>query len=323
MSGRRWYDLEGDELATEVVSIAAALETEANSRRTRYLRDLSHYENQGLTELASWAYDRGVLAGFDELTYNLGRSLCDTVVSQVCGQQKPRPMFLTAGADWRTRRRAKRLDKFVEAGLHQRQGKYRNSWELLADAFLDSLVWGLGAVYVYADANRVGAERVYPWELLIDPVEAQNGEPQTLIRVTHWDRARLLETFVTDDMDEADRERITVAIESAKTLKFDAYSSGARVAEQIRLLEAWHLKSGKRKGLHCFAIPGALLLAEPYERDEYPMVIIRGARARRRLVRARRDRRGAQAPGRDQPDHRAHERAGQDQRLATDVLRGG
>lgn len=280
VSGRRWYELEGDALGTEVISIAAALETEANPRRTRYLRDLSHYENQGLTELAAWAYDRGALAGFDELTYNLGRSLVDTIVSQVCGQQRPRPMFMTAGADWRTRRRAKRLDKFVDAGLHQRQGRYRSSWELLADVFTDSLVWGMGVAYVYADGGRVAAERVYPWELLIDPVEAQNGEPQSLFRVTHWDRARLIETFVTEDLEAPERERITAAIESAKAQRIDAYSSGARVAEQVRMIEAWHLQNGKRVGLHAYAVPGALLHSEEYQRDEYPLVIMRGSQER-------------------------------------------
>lgn len=205
--------------------------------------------------------------------YNLVRSACDTAQADIAGRQKPKPMFMTTGADWAARRRAKKLDKFVEAQLNERQGNYADSWQVMLDAFLDSARIGVGCVKVWGDADheRVRVERVFPWEIHVDERESRFGDPQNMFHCYDMERDLALEMFCNVEGDEEGNERRRAGIESARTTR----TTNQRVVQSVRIREAWRLPfSKKRPGLHVIAVDSTLLSTEEWTDEEFPFVFL-------------------------------------------------
>lgn len=286
----RWWRQEGADLANEVVSICNALESDYAGRRQRALWSLCRYENRDLKGLYAAAYNV-VTAGADEkevedIVFPLYKSLVHTVQAKVAASQKPRPMFLTNGGDWRSHLRAKKLDKFVEAVLHQPQGRYLNGWQVALDVFIDCLIWGVGFIKVFADAEeeRIVLERVFPFEVYCDMQEARGGNPLNLFHVYPADKDIALATFVPEFDSKKDYEPDdptwikATAIEQAEPIddEDEIYGGTRRVAQQIRLREAWRLPaSSKAPGKHAICVENVALVEEDWERPDFPLVAMR------------------------------------------------
>jgi hypothetical protein len=273
----RWWRAEGDELASELVSICDALESDYAGRRKRALESLRKYEARQLRGLYAGAYTLEQTEASD-LIYPLAQSLVETAQAKIAGRQKPRPMFLTSGGDWKAQRRAKKLDKFVEAVLHQPQGRYLNAWELLLDCYLDALIWGLGVVKVFADPDeeRIVLERKFAFELYCDSQEARSGYPLNLFDVWPCDKDVAIETFASGN--DADAKELRAAIEGAECIDDldETYGGTRRVAQQIRIREGIRLPiSKKQPGKRAIAIAGKTLLTEDWTRQDFPYVFIR------------------------------------------------
>lgn len=273
MSNLRWWKATGDALATGVARIADQLWRDQQPYRTRCLESLSLYEGRRLPALTADAYLRsGTLAGdeYDEYYWNVPRSLVNAVTAKIAGRQRPKPSLVCSDADWQTKRRAKKLERFCEAQLHQPQGPYRDAWQLATRVFLDAAVFGFGAIKIFADTEekRVALERVLPWELLVDPVEANNGEPLNFFQRAHFDKDELAERFP----DHAD------AIMSAKADDDrEHWGTGQRLAQSVLVYEAWRLPIGQKPGLHVICINGTVLFRSEWKRREPPFVFLRWA----------------------------------------------
>lgn len=283
----RWWRQEGESLATELVSICDALESDYEGRRLRHLKSLKLYEARDLKGLYAAAYAQASAPSSPtmDLVYPLYQSLVETAQAKIAGRQKPRPMFMTSGGDWKAQRRAKKLDKFVEAVLHQPQGRYLNGWELALDVYLDSLIWGVGCIKIFADGedDRIVLERVFPFHLYCDMQEALSGYPLNLFQVSPWDRDKAIEQFAPgydpekkgDDSEDARKGR---AIENAECIddEDETYGGTRRVAQQIRLREGWRLPlTAKKPGKHAVAISGTTLVEEDWTRPDFPFVFFR------------------------------------------------
>lgn len=204
--------------------------------------------------------------------HNLVRSACDTVKADIAGRQKPKPMFTTTGASWKKRRKAKKLDKFVEAQLSVAQGAYQNTWELTQDGFHDSSKIGTGIVRVWPDhvAKKVTVRRVFPWEILVDQREARGREPQNLFHVYQMDEDLALETFILDSDDEETQQTKRMAIEMAH----DDTPTSTRVVRSIEIVEAWRLPiCDDKPGKHVICVDGAVLFEEDWAYDGFPFVM--------------------------------------------------
>lgn len=286
----RWWKQEGAGLATEVVSICDALESDYGGRRQRALQSLRLYENRVLKGLYAGAYSQANVASdtakeVDDLVFPLYKSLVHTAQAKIAGKQKPRPMFLTNGGDWKAQRRAKKLDKFVEAVLHQPQGRYLNGWQLALDVYIDCLVWGVGVIKVFPDIEeeRICLERKFPFELYCDVQEARSGSPLNLFDVYPCDRDIALATFAPgydpEDQNPDDEEYVKgAAIENAEAIddEDETYGGTRRVAQQIRLREAFRLPlSSKLPGKHAVVTNGVALVEEDWTRPDFPYVILR------------------------------------------------
>lgn len=301
---RRWYNLEGDECATVLRELCHSLREEQESRRLRYLESVCRYESQSIGDTHASAMSKA--QSRDEL-YNITRSVIDTVQADIAARQRPKPNFLTSAADWKTRRRAKKLDRFVEAQLFEDQGSYEDSWQVLLDVFIDACMSGFGTGFAKVSADneleRIRVERVLPYEILVDAEEAKYRDPQNLFHTYTVARDILLETYCggvseeeasegeTDEQKSEridrrlERERADAVMESAiKSAGEDDHSAASvgslRVADMVRVYEAWRLPRGDRPGRHVICIENKVLFDEEWTRKRFPFVIMQWARER-------------------------------------------
>lgn len=288
---KRWPDLEGDERAEAICSLGRQLKDDQTARETRQRLNLRDFEGVELDSLGGRAYVHALGKPSYELTHPLHRSNVDTVVAQISGRQKPRPQFLTSGADWKTKRKTKKYQKFVEAGMQIEQPPYANMWEAVEECCLkDALTAsGVGTLYISAgwqgDKRVPRAERVLDTELYVDPLEAETGTPRTLWWGRPWSVDELLSEFVESDWarenaDEETLEKRKHAILGARDMSADANAGNPRTIKMVEVWAVWRLPRGKQKGVHVIACNGVELYSREHKRPRFPFLRYIWARAR-------------------------------------------
>jgi len=266
----RWWKASDETAHTHVTAIADWLWQDQTAFRTRCLEALSLFEGKRLPGLSASAYlNSGTLEGddFDAYYWNVPRSLVQTITAKIAGRQRPKPSLVCSDADWQTKRRAKKLERFCEAQLHQPQGMHRDSWSLGIRTFLDAAVFGFGCIKIFADSlvKRVVNERVLPWEILVDPVEAEKGEPLNFFHRYHYDKDALAERF-------PGKEEI---INSAPDDEAEYWGKGRRLARSALVYEAWRMPIGDTPGRHVICTKKGVLASREWKRQEPPFVFLR------------------------------------------------
>lgn len=268
-----WWQIDDEAArASAVVATVDALERDQGERRARALRNVQMYEGRKLEGLYPSAYFTSAeVTGddYDKLRLNLARSLVNTAFAKVAGKQKPKTQFMTTDADWSTKRRAKRLERCVEAVYSQRQGNCRDGWEVARLAFRDCEVTDLGVLKYSADKadQRVIIEKVLPWELIADPQESRYGQPQNLFHVYAYDRYKLAAKFP-----EKRAEIMAAPGLNEESTGANTYGFGNEVSRMVKVREAWRLPpSADEPGTHSIIV-GQVDLAdgEDYERSFFP-----------------------------------------------------
>jgi len=262
-------------MAREIVALCIALQTEQKPRKTRCRDAASRYEMRRLGGLSPGAYYRsGAYSGSDggaSLVWPEERSIANAAQAKLAGQQKPKVQFVTSDSDWQTKRKSKKLDRFVEGQFMQAIGSYADVWQLMLRVFLDACVFPTGgAVKVFADEEdgRVSYERVFTWELFVDPLEARYGQPRNKFHVYPYDRDELIEKF-PEQKDALERAPEYVEEGEAE------WTGTKRISNQIRVCEAWRLPFSKNKpGRHVIAVNDAVLVDEDWTRNEFPFIEI-------------------------------------------------
>lgn len=283
---RRWYKIgEIDEpggnptLAGAIKAICDALESEQLPRKSRYLECVARYEALGLVDTSAAAYNAAAYVDTERDLYNLTRSLIDTVHADIAARQRPKPAVLTTAGDWKTRRRAKKMDQFLEAQLQEDQGAYEDAWQVMGDVFTDAAMGGYGKGFakVTADRNekKVRVDRVLPYEILVDSEEAKYRDPRNLFHVYTMSRDVLLDIYGDDD-------DVAHAIESATRDDSVTINRGPlRVTDSVRVYEAWKLPfSDDKPGRHTICIQNRVLLDEEWTRKRFPFVAVTWAAER-------------------------------------------
>jgi len=193
-------------------------------------------------------------------TLNVVQSCTDALVSRMV-QSKPKPMFLTTGGDYKKRRLAKDLNKFIDGEFYQCK-VYEKSEFLLRDA----IILGDGLLKVYeTDDCRVGLERTLCTEVFVDESDGMYGSPQQMHQLKVVDR----------DMVAAMYPKEKGAIMTVEPAYFDSSTENRNtIVSQIMVCESWHLKSGvkAKDGKHVIAIGNAVLFKEDYDEPDFPFV---------------------------------------------------
>lgn len=198
----------------------------------------------------------------DRPTMNVVQSCIDTLVSRIT-QSKPRPVFLTDNGDYKERTLAKQMNAFVNGELYQTNAYPKGELWLR-----DSCAIGTGALKVFRTVdNKVGLDRVLVPELLVDPNDAFYGEPRQLFQLKLVDKSVLQEIF----------PKYKSQIENAEQGFPDASGDAQKtISDQIIVVEAWHLPSGKdaSDGRHVIACTSGVILDEEYKKERFPFAFL-------------------------------------------------
>ena len=266
MKKDRWYDAAADTVAQMLIEHGDSL---AKINAKRHALDLRHARLYGGTQIAGltpWQYGSELSA--QRLKLNVVASCVETAVSKLC-KSRPAPQFLTNGADYDTRRKAEKLNKFGKGCLHQ-SGWYDLDPILMRDA----ATFGTAHVKHTHVGKVLVDERCLPWDVLVDPRECRTSPPRTLVHRYYMDKGVALARWAKG----RGATRIERAIEDAQTPRRGAADFGMdETSDQIEIIEGWHLRSGTDAddGRHVIAVrTGAavsgVLFDEDWTRDEFP-----------------------------------------------------
>ncbi len=250
---RPWYERHGDDRAGTIQVMARALQREQAHRVTRYQLNQRLFEGAGAP-----VSGESLAAEESDIVYNSFRSLVLTTVSTVFAPQKPKPQFMTSGAEWKVRRRAQRADKFCEGILRQRHEQHLDAWSFMLQRRAESLTQGAAPVYVYGDprSKKICMEGLPVTELFVDPSERQN--PRTLFRISDRSSEELLAEY-------GDKDTRRYAIESSTDVRANALQQTPKVAKRVEVIEWWRLGTepeadGEYDGQHTVVVNGVEML---------------------------------------------------------------
>lgn len=260
-----WLANSKKELCDQVIDTAGFLK-ERQSFRYRQASIFSRlYSNRPLFNFIGSNFNKmgtGASLPNDRPTMNVVQSCVDTLVSRVT-QSRPRPVFLTDNGNYKERNLAKQMNNFINGELYQTKA-YGHGEMILRDA---SII-GTGVLKVYETPDhRVGLDRVLNPELLVDDNDAFYGCPRQLFQIKLVDKSVLKEIFPNHKSD----------IERAEQGFPDSSSeAGKTVSDQIIIVEAWHLPSGKESGdgRHVIACTSGVILDEEWAKNYFPFVFL-------------------------------------------------
>jgi hypothetical protein len=261
----RWWAAEKPtDLADAIAANVAHLKNNDSDNSPRYQKAARMYGDLAAPQWEQARFDAAVAAakmgqGANKVVHNVIAACVDALHARIT-RSKPLPMFLPSGGNYRIQRKAKKLNKFVE-GLFYELGAQK----LMATAFKDACVFGLGSLKVFATPDRrLAYERTHAVDLLWDSMEAAVcGSPRSLYQKAQVDRQMLVSLYPDMDVDNV------TAPEAGK--------SATTISDTIVVYEAWHLPSGPGKGdgRHVWATGNQVLFDEPYKHADFPFVWIR------------------------------------------------
>lgn len=258
-TSRKWWLLDGLEMAQTIVSTVTSLAAGDAKRQTQYQISARLYGNTSIMGISGLNYSKiqSVQSTLkDRVSYNVIGSCIDTLQSKMT-KNKPKPAFITSGGSWKLQRQAKKLDKFIDGIFYE-----NNAYELATQIFKDACVFGDGIVHVFEDHGRCKFERVIPSEIYVDQMESFYGYPRQMHRVRNVDRDVLLELY-PEHKD---------LILSADAAKVDITGTYQNISDQITVVESYHLPSGPdaKDGVHVIAIDKGILFKEKWEKSYFP-----------------------------------------------------
>jgi hypothetical protein len=262
----KWWLEKDEKIRAGMLLTTAAFLKESQSYRYRQAAIYARlYGNQSLFNFVGnniSQLDKFTGLPFDRPTRNVIQSIIDTLVSRIT-QNRPTPVFLTDGGDYKERNLAKKLNNFIRGELYQTQ-----AYDKAEMAFRDCLIEGTGVLKVYErQDHKVGIDRVLLTEILIDPNEGKDGDPRQLYQLRLVDRDQLLEMFPKM------KEKIELA---AQAFPDSSADSSKTVADLVMVVEGWRLPSGKNAedGHHTIACSEGELYGESWVKDKFPFVFL-------------------------------------------------
>jgi hypothetical protein len=262
----QWWQLEGDDLGKAVAAIGESLWENDESRRTEIEKNLRRFGGRVLRGLFQ---GRDPKPDLDNVRLNITKSVTETLTAKV-GSIRPRPKVLTNGADHSLRIRAKKLQRFLDGIFKQTR-----TYTLTPRYFRDAVLCGTGvmAFYPHVGKKTICIESVYPPEILVDPVEAINGNPQSLFRCKFLDKDVL--KAMCPAQSKAIEDLASVSYEDMPDYMAEQAST-IKTTRMVKVFEAWHLAQWDYRGKLLpglrVLVAGGLVLgdAEEWKYDFFP-----------------------------------------------------
>ena len=268
----RWWKSKKGDVPQDVFGLVRILARQNSARRDEDVHHMRLYGNFDISGRGQELRTTTIFQGVRErrMRFNLCSSLVDTALSLFSGS-RPRPIYITDAGDWELQQQADLRGKAISAQLDE-----LGAYNLGPKAALDGMVTGTGAIYGFLDpVTRLPKfERVMPLELMVDHVEAINGEPRSIYRSRLVAREVLMDAFPS----KAGKLATAGGLEQ---LQFDVYRreffGKETLADQVLLVEAWHLPSGPdaKDGRHVVTADNVVLVDEDYKHDKFPFAFYR------------------------------------------------
>ncbi len=267
----RWWLAEDDDLASALTAVLQFLKDHQQQRLTQWVISTRLYGNMMLVGRGGVTFSRVASTQpwlKERISWNCVQATSDTVVSRMV-KNKPKPLFLSSGGDYKIQRRAKLLNKFVEGVFYENDAYAKGT-----QALLDSMIWGDGVIHIYPENKRVKYERVIASELWVDELDGFYGEPRSLHRSTDVDREVLLERLHEWEKDSKEYDRKALKVTQAPISNPD--NAADFIADKVEVIESWHLPSGPNAedGRHVITVLDCVLVDEKYDHDFFPFVFL-------------------------------------------------
>lgn len=190
-------------------------------------------------------------------TANVCYSCTDTVVS-LLSQDRPKPVFLSDGGDYKHQKLAKQGNAFIQGELYR-----TNAYQLQALQLRDACMLGDGFVKSFPKDGKVNLDRVLSTEILTDFNDSYYGKPQELFQLKLLDRDVAMAYF-----EDKSREIMTAAAGNVDSTP----RSTETVADQFIAAEGWHLPSSPDSddGRHIIVSSAGIILDEKWVRSDFP-----------------------------------------------------
>jgi len=258
-----WWDTDKNDAHKEVCQMVMWLEKEQMGRLAQLNRNVRLYNSatsspsQTNQDFSQFNTSPG-LGKESRVSLNIVKSCVDTCASKIA-KNKIKPTVITDGADWSIQRKAEKLDRAMR-GLWSRKDVH----SLMRKIFVDGAITGTGCLKVIESDNDIGFERVMCNYLMVDDMEAINGNPQTLYQYQFVDRQVLISLYQGGEKKEA--------IAKSNAYKPTGINSKS---DLVRVFEAWRLPIGQAKGRHVIVLDNVTLLDEEWKTESFPFVFFR------------------------------------------------
>lgn len=266
-NNKKWWEAKKSDRAACITANVKTMQEGDSPRQTQYQIDTRLYANINMLGLNGLSFTKvsSIASSIkDRVTYNVCQSVIDTIVAKMA-KNRPKPLFLTSGGDYKLVRKAKKLTKFCDGIFYE-----NNAYKMGPDILRDGEIYGDGILHVFEQHGRVKWERVIATELLTDTIEGMYGDPRQMHRVKALDRGLVLNAF-------PNKKR---SIEVANSTSGDLTGMYVNVADLITVTESWRLPSGPdaKDGLHCITIENDTLFEEPWNKSYFPFVFMKSSK---------------------------------------------
>jgi hypothetical protein len=274
-----WWKAKADLHSSLMPMVSYLSETNRTLREdTRFFMELT--SNWSVSGNGYDAYSTSSRRYLNKTRYNLCQSSVDTGASLIL-QNRTVPMAMTTDGDFQLQRRAERWTRAIQGQFYDLK-----VFEIAADIGVDALQVGTGFAIGWVETDegpggkrvnpRVCVERILPNEILVDAMDGQYRSPRSIYRIKLVAREQLAALYPKQAV------QIRVAGGPCAQDFIDFFIRQDNRADFVRVVEAWHLPSGKGKkdGKHVICTDNCDLRVEPYDSDTFPIVAYRYAERR-------------------------------------------
>lgn len=261
-----WSDDHDHDRANCIFEVCHQLFIEADSMRQGMSRWSALYKNDPFLSTQMGFSPRArhtqLAARTAPLALNGCKSVSDTYVS-ILTSDRPKVSCITSGGGWDLQQKAQSLEKFVQGVFYENE-----IYRLAIQLAYDTCKYGTGVAKIADERPRkthIKIERVYPWEILVNPEDARDGNPQCMYQVKRVDRTILQEVW-PEFAQELQYEGSDFGINTGNSAIFSANQN-----DFVVVIEAWRLgQTEDSPGRHTICCGKVILLDEEYTRDRFP-----------------------------------------------------
>ena len=264
-TNQSWWDADDDEVGDVIQAYMNRLRHEQSERLYDFQVYKAIYGNDS-SMVMSWE-DSEYGNNSSGLKLNITKNMVDSAVSRI-GKSVPALRVVPNDAQWSFKRRATRLNKYLNARMRSSDVQVQAPL-----AFRDAAIYGTGFLKAVEIDGKVYVERVIPFDIFVDPVEAQNGTGKVshMHQCSRASKDQLIADFVEDGY--VTEQEILDAPDATRYEWENRYDIYGKLNGLVNVVESWKLPTtpGGDDGRHVISIPGAVLLDEEWEVKRFPI----------------------------------------------------